>query len=186
MNTFKIGVKSKDIEFEYLAGSVKTTTPWFQPTKHIINKFINTINKIENYEKYNLFLVGGVVNDRIGKTWDVDIVVCGEIIPHEFEKFLHEIYDIALNKFNILVDVRWFNVPIERHNQLVEANKKEKVKTIRFGYFKKKIGNECMSGVNQIDSFESLKIAKNMAQWIKISNCYINGKTIVKLKKFAS
>jgi hypothetical protein len=33
---------------------------------------------------------------------------------------------------------------------------------------------------------ESLKIAKKMAQWIKISNCYINGKTIVKLKKFAS
>jgi len=143
MNTFQNGVESSGIEFEYQVGSVNTTIPWFQPSKHILNKFIKTIAKIEYYEKYNLFLVGGVVNDRIGKTWDVDIVVCGEIIPHEFEKFLHEIYDIALNKFNILVDVRWFNVPIERHNQLVEANKKEKVKTIRFGYFKKKIGNEC-------------------------------------------
>ena len=162
MNTFKSGVKSKDIEFEYQAGSVITTTPWFQPTKHIINKFINTINKIENYEKYNLFLVGGVVNDRIGKTWDVDIVVCGEIIPHEFEKFLHEIYDIALNKFNILVDVRWLNVPIERHNQLIEANKKEKVKTIRFGYFKKKIGNEC----TEINLFEMGKrLSKQLVEF---------------------
>jgi len=161
MNTFKIGVKSKDIEFEYLAGSVKTTTPWFQPTKHILNKFIKTIAKIEYYEKYNLFLVGGVVNDRIGKTWDVDIVVCGEIIPHEFEKFLHEIYDIALNKFNILVDVRWFNAPIERYNQLVEANKKEKVKTIRFGHYQKKIGNEC----TEINLFEKgKKISKYLVE----------------------
>jgi len=143
MNTFQNGVETIGIEFEYQVGSVTTTIPWFQPTKHILNKFIKTIPKIENYEKYNLFLVGGVVNGRIGKTWDVDIVVCGEIIPHEFEKFLHEIYEIALNKFNILVDVRWFNVPIERHNQLVETNKMVKVKTIRFGHFQKKIGNEC-------------------------------------------
>jgi hypothetical protein len=153
MNTFKSGVKSKDIKFEYQAGSVITTTPWLKPTKDILNKFINTITKIENYEKYNLFLVGGVVNDRIGETWDVDIVVCGDIIPHEFEKFLHQIYDIALNKFNILVDVRWFNVPIERQNQLIELNQQEKVKSIRFGYFKKKIGEDS----SEINLFEKGK-----------------------------
>jgi hypothetical protein len=153
MNTFKNGVESTDIAFEYQAGSVKTTIPWFKPTKHILNKFIKTIPKIENYGKYNLFLVGGVVNGRIGETWDVDIVVCGEIIPYEFEKFLHQIYDIALNKFNILVDVRWFNVSIERHNQLIEINNQEKVKTIRFGRFKKKIGDVC----SEINLFEKGK-----------------------------
>jgi hypothetical protein len=143
MNTFQNGVETIGIEFEYQVGSVTTTIPWFQPTKHILNKFIKTIPKLEYYEKYNLFLVGGVVNKRISETWDVDIVVCGDIIPHEFEKFLHQVYDIALNKFNILVDVRWFNIPIERHNQLVEAKIEEKVKTIRFGHYQKKIGNEC-------------------------------------------
>lgn len=153
MNTFQNGVESMDLDFQYQAGSVITTTPWFQPTKHILNKFIKTISKIENYEKFNLFLVGGVVNGRIGKTWDVDIVVCGEIIPHEFEKFLHEIYEIALNKFNILVDVRWFSVPIERHNQLIEINEQEKVKTIRFGRFSKKIGDVC----SEINLFEKGK-----------------------------
>jgi hypothetical protein len=161
MNTFKNGVESTDIAFEYQAGSVKTIIPWFQPTKHILNKFIKTISKIENYGKYNLFLVGGVVNGGIGKTWDVDIVVCGEIIPHEFEKFLHEIYDIALNKFNILVDVRWFNAPIERYNQLVEAKIGEKVKSIRFGHFQKKIGNECTT----INLFEKgKKISKYLVE----------------------
>ena len=153
MNTFQNGVESTEIVFEYQAGSVKTIIPWFQPTKHILNKFIKTISKIENYGKYNLFLVGGVVNGRIGKTWDVDIVVCGDIVPHEFEVFLHEIYEIALNKFNILVDVRWFNVPIERHNQLIEINQQEKVKTIRFGLFKKKIGDVC----SEINLFEKGK-----------------------------
>jgi len=157
MNTFQNGVESMDTEFEYQAGSVKTTIPWFQPTKHILNKFIKTISKIENYEKYNLFLVGGVVNGGIGKTWDVDIVVCGEIIPHEFEIFLHEIYEIALNKFNILVDVRWFDSPIERHNQLIEAKNQEKVKTIRFGRFQKKIGKE----YSEINLFEKGKKISN-------------------------
>jgi hypothetical protein len=161
MNTFQNGVESMDLDFQYQAGSVITTTPWFQPTKHILNKLIKSIPKIENYEKFNLFLVGGVVNGRIGKTWDVDIVVCGEIIPHEFEKFLHEIYDIALNKFNILVDVRWFNSPIEHYNQLVEANKMVKVKTIRFGHFQKKIGNECTT----INLFEKgKKISKYLVE----------------------
>lgn len=161
MSTFQNGVESTDIVFEYEAGSVKTTIPWFQPTKHILNKFIKTITKIENYGKYNLFLVGGVVNRRIGETWDVDIVVCGEIIPIEFEKFLHEIYEIALNKFNILVDVRWFSIPIERHNQLIKTKKQEKVKTIRFGHFRKKIGDEC----TKIDLFErGKKISKHLVE----------------------
>ena len=150
-----------DTEFQYEAGSVKTTIAWFQPTKHILNKFIKTISKIENYGKYNLFLVGGVVNGRIGETWDVDIVVCGDIIPNEFEKFLHEIYEIALNKFNILVDVRWFSIPIERHNQLIEAKKQEKVKTIRFGRFQKKIGEEC----SEINLFErGKKISEHLVE----------------------
>ena len=161
MNTFQNGVESIDIAFEYQAGSVKTIIPWFQPTKHILNKFIKTIPKIENYGKYDLFLVGGVVNGRIGKTWDVDFIVCGDIVPHEFEIFLHEIYEIALNKFNILVDVRWFNVPIERHNQLIEINEQEKVKTIRFGLFKKKIGDVC----SEINLFEKgKKISKYLVE----------------------
>ncbi len=142
MNTFQNGVETTDILFEYKAGSVKTTIPWFQPTKRIINKFVKTISKIENYEKYNLFLVGGIVNGKLGKTWDIDIVVCGDIQTTEFEKFLHDIYEIALNKFYILVDVRWFNVPIEHHNYLIKANKQEVVKTIRFGRFEKTIGKE--------------------------------------------
>ena len=161
MSTFQGGVDSMDTWFEYKAGSVKTTIPWFQPTKHILNKFIKTISKIENYGKYDLFLVGGVVNGGIGKTWDVDIVVCGEIIPHEFENFLHEIYEIALNKFNILVDVRWFSVPIEKHNQLIEAKKQEKVRTIRFGHFLKKIGGEC----SEINLFEKgKKISEHLVE----------------------
>jgi hypothetical protein len=141
MNTFKTGLLETDIEFEYQAGSVSTKIPWYQPTDALLNKFVKTIKKIENYDKYDLFLVGGVVNGNIGKTWDVDIIVCGDIIPEQFEKFLHDLYHIALNKFNILVDVRWFNVPVEHHNNLVNANKVERVKSIRFGTYRKKIGD---------------------------------------------
>ena len=175
MNTFQNGVETIDTEFEYQVGSVTTTIPWFQPTKHILNKFIKTIPKIEYYEKYNLFLVGGVVNKRISETWDVDIVVCGEIIPHEFEKLLHQIYDIALNKFNILVDVRWFNIPIERHNQLVEAQIGEKVKTIRFGHYQKKIGNDCTT----INLFEK---GKKISKYLVELEVIIPNKKIINTK----
>jgi hypothetical protein len=161
MNTFKNGLFESDIEFEYQAGSVSTKIPWYRPTKSILNNFVKTIRKLENYEKYDLFLVGGVVNGNIGKTWDVDIIIFGDIIPQEFEVFLHDLYDIALNKFNILVDARWFNIPIERHNQLIEAQKTEKSKTIRFGHFQKKIGNEC----DEINLFErGKKISKYLVE----------------------
>jgi predicted nucleotidyltransferase len=139
MNTYENGIDSEDVEFEYEVGSVITKVAWYQPTNYIVNKLIKTIKKIKNFEKYELFLVGGVVNGRIGETWDVDIIVSGEIIPKEFEDFLHEIYDIALNKFNILVDVRWYSVPIWYSNHLMETNETDKVKTIRFGYYRKKI-----------------------------------------------
>lgn len=165
MDTFKNGINLEitdcDIQFEYQVGTVITKTPWYQPTNDILNKFLKTIPKIENYDKYELFLVGGVVNGNIGKTWDVDIVVSGKIIPDEFERFLHDIYDIALNKFNILVDVRWFAVPFEHYNNLVKANRVEKVKSIRFGYFKKKIG-ETESVINLFERGSML--TKNLVE----------------------
>jgi hypothetical protein len=161
MNTFKNGLFESDVEFEYQAGSVSTKIPWYIPTKSILNKFVKTIRKIENYEKYDLFLVGGVVNGKIEETWDVDIIACGHIVPEQFERFLHELYDIALNKFNILVDVRWFNVPIEHFNHLINANKTERVKTVRFGYFTKRLGKE----VSVINLFEKgKKISKNLVE----------------------
>lgn len=153
MSTFKNGVYFKDISFEYQAGSVLTNNAWTKPKADILNKFVKTIQEIHNYGKYELFLVGGVVNGNIEHTWDIDIIVCGDMIPSEFEQLLHNIYDIALNKFNILVDVRWFNVPIVRFNQLLEEKKVERVKTIRFGYFRKKIGDE----ESIIDLFEKGK-----------------------------
>jgi hypothetical protein len=161
MNTFQTGVLDSEIDFEYKVGSVSTKIPWYQPTNDILNNFIKTIKKIENYDKYDLFLVGGVVNGKIEETWDVDIIACGDILPEQFERFLHELYDIALNKFNILVDVRWFNVPIEHFNHLINAKKTEKVKTVRFGSFTKRVGKE----VSVINLFEKgKKISKNLVE----------------------
>ena len=142
MSTFKNGIYSEDISFEYQAGSVFTKNAWNKPTIDILNKFVKTIREIDNYGKYELFLVGGVANGNIKHTWDIDIIVCGNIIPSEFEQLLHDIYNIALNKFNILVDVRWFSVPIGLFNKLLEEKRVERVKTIRFAYFRKKIGDE--------------------------------------------
>ena len=69
MNTFETGIYNENIDFEYQAGTVITKNAWEQPTNDILNKFLKTIPKIKNYHKYELFLVGGVVNGNIGKTW---------------------------------------------------------------------------------------------------------------------
>jgi hypothetical protein len=137
-------------DFFYQVGSVYTKKMWNMPTYEKIESFLN---EIKNLSPYDMYLVGGVVNGKIGSTWDVDIVVTGSIVYQEFEDVLHNIYDLALNKYKMLVDVRWYDKPIERLKYLIDNNETEKWKTIRYGYYLKKIGDD----VSEINMFEKCK-----------------------------
>jgi hypothetical protein len=64
-------------------------------------------------------------------------------------------------------------VPIERHNQLIDTKKQEKVKTIRFGRFQKKIGEVC----SEINLFENGK---------KISEYLVELEILIPTKKAIS
>jgi hypothetical protein len=148
MNVFNQSMVSGD--FFYQVGSVYTKKMWYKPTYEKIELFLN---EIKNLTSYDMYLVGGVVNGKIGNTWDVDIVVTGPIVYQEFEDVLHNIYDLALNKYRMLVDVRWYDKPIERLKYLIDNNQTEKWKTIRYGYYFKKIGED----VSEINLFEKCK-----------------------------
>ena len=127
--------------FKYEIGSVKTEIAWSKPNAKNITELIYEIKKLENYNKYELYLVGGVLNGGLGTTWDIDIVVTGEIVYEDFEKFLESIYNLALNTLGVCIDVRWYNKPIERLKYLISNGEKEFFKTVRLGYYKKTIGD---------------------------------------------
>jgi len=148
MNVFNQSMVSGD--FFYQVGSVYTKKMWYKPTYEKIESFLNEIKSLTPYDMY---LVGGVVNGKIGNTWDVDIVVTGPIVYQEFEDVLHNIYDLALNKYRMLVDVRWYDKPIERLKYLIDNNETEKWKTIRYGYYLKKMGDD----VSEINLFDKCK-----------------------------
>ena len=148
MNTFNQTMVSG--EFFYQVGSVYTKKVWSMPTYEKIESFIN---EIKDLCPYDVYVVGGVVNGKIGSTWDVDLVVCGPIVYQEFEEVLHNIYDLALNKYRMLVDVRWYDKPIDRLKYLIDNNETEVWKTIRFGYYLKKMGDE----VSEINLFDTAK-----------------------------
>ena len=146
MNVFNKSMVSGD--FFYQVGSVYTKKAWKMPTYENIEAFLD---EIQHLSVYDMYLVGGVANGKIGNTWDIDIVVTGPIVYQEFEDVIHEIYDIALNKYRLLVDIRWIDKPIERLQYLLDNNLSENVKTIRFGYYLKKIGDD----VSEINLFEN-------------------------------
>lgn len=148
MNTFNSSFKNG--EFFYQAGSVITHKPWGKPTFLNVEKLLD---EIKAFCDYDMYLVGGVANGKIGNTWDIDIIVNGLIVYQEFENTLHEIYDLALNKHNLLVDVRWIDKPVEKLSELVEGDRSEVYKSVRFGYYLKKIGAD----VSEINLFNNGK-----------------------------
>lgn len=150
MNVFNKSMVSGD--FFYQVGSVYTKKAWKMPTYENIEAFIDEIKTLCPYDMY---LVGGVVNGKLGNTWDVDIVVNGPIVYQEFENVIHDIYDIALNKYRMLIDIRWYNQPVERLEYLINNKLTETWKTIRFGYYFKKMGEE-VSEINLFDQATKL------------------------------
>ena len=151
-NAFQIGSRCGD--FFYKIGSVSTVKAWKNPNIKNLNQLIDDIKKIDGYKKFDLFLVGGVVNGRLGHTDDIDIILNGECTIEELEDFLITLYDLALNKHNLLVDVKWLNA---RPSSCVKEN--IVYTAIHFGYCEKKVG-EIHSRINFFDRYK--KIGKDL------------------------
>jgi hypothetical protein len=106
--------KVNEINFSFQVGSVKTTTPWNRPTYDLIKQFLRDEVVRSVLDKYNSSIIGAVLWN-ISETWDVDISLINRSGEHpstleEFitlENDLNTLYDIALNKYSILVDVHY-------------------------------------------------------------------------------
>ena len=106
--------KINNIKFSYQVGIVQTTIPWNRPTYDAIKKFLRDDIVQSVLKKYDAYIIGAVLWN-ISETWDVDIFLTDQNgnHPNTLEEFiilendLHILYDIALNKYSILVDVHY-------------------------------------------------------------------------------
>lgn len=133
MSAFNLGAKANQ-NFIYKIGSVTTQKAWSKPNAEKLEKFLFDLRKKQYFPKYQLFLVGGVVNGGIGKTNDIDIVLNGHM-NYELEKVLHDMYDLALNKHRLLIDAKWLD---KRPSDDFE---KKYYQAVQFGMAIKQVGD---------------------------------------------
>jgi len=145
-STFKQSARPNE-PFFYQIGSVSTSRAWNLPNFDKIQAFLDDVKKLRNYEKYRLFLVGGVMNGGIGKTTDVDILINGDLEIREFEAFLHDLHDLGLNVHGLLIDAKWID------KEPAISLEPIRYVAVQFGRVVKKIGEHS----SIIDMFETNK-----------------------------
>lgn len=130
--------------FSYQIGKVLTEKPWTRPNFYKIKEFFKEIqNTSEILKDYDLYLIGGVLWD-FNDTWDVDIVMVGN--PSSYiilEDYMHYMYDIALNKYNLLIDISWVDSKPEikiNNNEYLYINRN--IQFLKIGYIRKQIGDD--------------------------------------------
>jgi hypothetical protein len=139
MSAFDIGAKNNK-KFFYKIGSVTTQKAWSKPNNEKLEKFLFDLRKKQYFPKYQLFLVGGVVNGGIGKTNDIDLVLNGHMNYH-LEKVFHDMYNLALNKHRLLIDVKWLD---KKPSDNLE---KKSYQAVQFGVAMKQVG-DVVSAIN--------------------------------------
>jgi hypothetical protein len=129
--------------FSYQRGKIITEQPWKRPTYSRVKEFLLEIQNTSDIMKdYDLYLLGGVLWD-FNKTLDVDINLIGN--PNSYivlEDYMHYMCDIALNKYNLLVDVAWVNTKPEDIDFDLSPDYTVDNEFLKIGYIKKQIGEE--------------------------------------------
>jgi len=140
--------------FIYQIGTVKTNKAWYKPTTEKLINFIKDVQKIKNYEKYQLFLVGGVVNGGIGQTNDVDILINGQLDDLDlFENFLYDLHNLGLNVHELLIDAKWID---SKPSDTLEP---KNYRAVQFGRVYKQVGEH----VSEINMFtKNIKLTENL------------------------
>jgi len=93
-------------------GDIETTTPWMRPTIDSFRRWSMEWVQLNNLSDFDVYLVGGFaekLNNYNLQTWDVDIVLRGDI--QSFQN-LKNVMDsaVSLGFSNcMLIDIMWVN-----------------------------------------------------------------------------
>lgn len=132
--------------FLYQRGEVSTTTPWGRPTYEKLKNYLLDIkNNTQIMNDFELYIMGGVLFD-FNTTWDVDMCLVGGTQSNaKIEEYLNYMTDLALNTYNMLVDISWYEYRPQNltYSGMVESNfLQQNVLHKKIGYVKKQIGDE--------------------------------------------
>jgi hypothetical protein len=129
--------------FSYQRGKIITEQPWKRPTYSKVKEFLFEIqNTSEIMKDYDLYLLGGILWD-FNKTWDVDINLIGNPTSYiVLEDYMHYMYDVAFNKYNLLLDIAWANTKPEDIIYTPDYDFTLDNEFLSVGYAKKTIGDE--------------------------------------------
>ena len=124
MNAFDMtSIEGQD--FYYRRGKVYTTKVWGRPSYDLLKFFLQKIKSDTTIlTDYNVYLMGGVLYS-FEDTWDIDFCITGNVSDHnKLESQMNEMYDFALNHFNILIDVQWLEIPLPEisYEELMSPN----------------------------------------------------------------
>ena len=101
-----------------------------------------SINDSDIMKDYNLHLVGDVLWG-FNNTENIDIIITGNPTSYMvLEDYMHYMYDIALNKYNILIDISWVNIKPDDIVYTPDLNFSYDNDFLRIGYVRKQIGEE--------------------------------------------
>ena len=144
MSTFDITAKPNDYFF-YQKGGVITRRVWNRPSYNHLKDFLITIRNESNFlNEYKVYLMGGVLYD-FNSTWDVDFCVTGDVSDvNQLEEYMNYMYDIAFNKFGLLIDIQWLEkvLPEISYEEITSENYvHHKIMYRKIGYTKKQIND---------------------------------------------
>jgi hypothetical protein len=121
----------------YQRGRVTTATPWTRPSPDKIVKFSKIALPLIARQNLQGWATGACLFDT-STTWDFDLWFTGPLGNlQRLEDFMHELYDIALNQINLLIDLKWVSdiKTVQRDPILGYINRS--VEFIEIGYGKK-------------------------------------------------
>jgi hypothetical protein len=145
MNTFNRVANLNDSIF-FQRGVVTTTNHWTRPSyqkvhDYLFYLYLNSTIILD----YDVYLMGGVLFD-FNKTWDLDVcIVGGDYNDEKIEKDLNYMMKIGFSKFNMLLDVTWYETRPTNltYEGMVENEfKPDNIVHKKIGYSKKQINDD--------------------------------------------
>jgi len=156
------------MRFEYKIGDIVTNTRWERPNKGLLYKWYQKFLQIPGVEKYEIYV--GSALFKIKNTWDVDIILLGEIKDYnEFKNILDQSMILGFENRQL--------IDIFHSNQLWYFSEewKETTKIRNWKNLSKEINGNIVSTKNLANS-EELIPGLYKRTYTKPSNSYLWGK----------
>ena len=91
------------MSFIFTRGPITTEIPWFRPDPERLSRWRDKVLNTVNVDKYNIWIVGGVLED--GPTWDTDIAIQqedGDLDFQEIEKTMISVTKIGFEERQLI------------------------------------------------------------------------------------